>query len=84
MKWSLKRKEKETIMHDIIEAKLLAVLTNLSSFKMSRDESRTCRTQQYLLTRHGFRINTDIWIGLQIKRRYHDFVHLLMVLSIIY
>lgn len=39
-------------------------LTILSSLMRSTEDSSTWRTQQYLRTRSGLRISTDMWIGL--------------------
>ena len=51
-------------------AKYFLVLTILSSFKRSMEDSRTWRMQQYRRTRSVFLIRTDIWIGL--KKRHYD------------
>ena len=43
------------------------ILTSFSSLIKSILDSKICKTQQYLFTSSGFRINTDICKGLQNK-----------------
>ena len=40
-------------------------ITSFSSFDKSTEESRICRTQQYLFTRSTFLIRTELWMGLK-------------------